>query len=369
MSGLGGWSAGFSRRVFKEAGRLAQYCPLGSMGWRLWSRAECPDHWWRGHSARRHSSRCRAEEAYVESSGCLVHLAMNRESTVAGVFTFLTALTRRLKPALHVVLAFAVFLLGIGAIHAASPTRDLGIEGDATFELPRADYQARPLDDRTELILRIEAITPVAADRHRYDFHYMGLEPGSYSLADYLMRPDGSRPDELAELRVQVESRLPLDHSGQLSAYVPGRFPFLGGYRAFLIFLGVLWLFGIGAFIWSYRKKVVRITPVAVVPEPTFAERLRPLVAAAATGEISLDERTLLERLVMGFWREELALPELRMAEALARLKQHPQAGALLRALERWLHQRGGGSIDEVNSLLEIYRQPDLPPTPEGGTS
>jgi hypothetical protein len=267
-----------------------------------------------------------------------------------------------------------VALLLLGPLAAAPepeplPTRDLGIEGEASFDLPRGDYQARPLDDRTELILRIESITPVAGGLHRYDFHYMGLEPGGYSLAEYLMRPDGSRPDELADLRVQVESRLPLDHSGQLTPYSPAKFPFLGGYRAFLIGLGVVWLIGIGLFIRSFRKKVVMAAPVVVLPEPSFAERLRPLVAAAATGEISLDQRTLLERLVMGFWREQLALPEQRVAVTLARLKEHPQAGALLRALERWLHQRGGGSLAEVNSLLEIYREPARRVMPEGGMS
>lgn len=273
------------------------------------------------------------------------------------------ALTRRLKPALQRAILLAALLAG--GLHAASPTRDLGIEGDASFELARADYQARPLDDRTELILRIESITPVADGRHRYDFHYMGLEPGSYSLADYLMRPDGSRPDELADVRVQVESRLPLDHNGQLNPYHPARFPFLGGYRVFLAGLGVLWVAGIGGFIWSFRKKIVRTAPAVVVPEPSFAERLQPLVAAAASGNISVAQQTLLERLVMGFWREQLALPDQRMAEALARLKEHPQAGALLRALERWLHQRHGAPIAEVNALLEIYRQPATLPTTE----
>ncbi len=277
-------------------------------------------------------------------------------------------LVRGLKSALRGVPA--ILLLCASHLTAApAPSRDLGIEGDASFELSRADYQARPLDDRTELILRIESITPVAGNLHRYNLHYMGLEPGSYSLADYLVNPDGSRPDELAGLHVQVESRLPLDHNGKLSAYTPAKFPFLGGYRVFLTCLGGLWLAGIGVFIWSFRKKIVRVVPVPVIPEPTFAERLQPLVAAAATGDISLDERTLLERLVMGFWREKLALPDLRMAEALARLKEHPQAGALLRALERWLHQRGGGSLDEVNSLLEIYRQPAPQTTQEGAAS
>ena len=42
---------------------------LGRPKWRLRSRAECPDHRWRGHSARRHSSQSPAREAKVNSIG------------------------------------------------------------------------------------------------------------------------------------------------------------------------------------------------------------------------------------------------------------------------------------------------------------
>ena len=45
------------------------------------------------------------------------------------------------------------------------------------------------------------------------------------------------------------------------------------------------------------------------------------------------------------------------MADTLATLKRHPEAGSLLRALERWLHRPGGASPEEVNGLLEPYRR------------
>ena len=57
-----------------------------------------------------------------------------------------------------------------------------------------------------------------------------------------------------------------------------------------------------------------------------------------------------------GYWREKLALPDQRMADALAHLKRHPEAGSLLHALERWLHRPGGATRTEVASLLEPYR-------------
>ncbi len=254
---------------------------------------------------------------------------------------------------------FGIWILGFGiCLQAATNTasRNIGIEGGVAINLPRADYRPRPLDDRTELILRIERVTTLATNQHRYEFFYMGLEPGAYKLADFLIHPDGTRPDELGDLRIQVRAMLPEDHDGKLNAYVPRLFPFVGGYRAALIVLAVLWVGGIAAFIYFSRKKRVVVAPVFAPPAPSFAERLRPLVEEAAAGKLSVEGQANLERLIMGYWREKLNLSELRLADAIARLKAHAEAGELLRALERWLHRPGGATREEIASLLQPYR-------------
>jgi hypothetical protein len=240
-------------------------------------------------------------------------------------------------------------------------SRNIGIEGSVAITLPRADYRPRPLDDRTELILRIERVTTLASNAHSYEFYYMGLEPGAYKLADFLIHPDGTRPDELGDLRIQVRAMLPEDHDGKLNAYVPRLFPFVGGYRAALVILGVLWVGGIAAFILLSRKKRAVAAPVMAPPAPSFAERLRPLVEEAAAGKLSVEGQANLERLIMGYWREKLNLSELRVSEALAKLKAHSEAGELLRALERWLHRPGGVTREEVSTLLEPYRNLPVP--------
>jgi hypothetical protein len=246
--------------------------------------------------------------------------------------------------------------------------RSVGLEGHITLDLPRSDYRPRPLDDRTEFILRIDSITPAGKDRFRYAFYFMGLEPETFNLADYLIRPDGSRPEELAGQTVQVRTVLPADHDGRLTHFAPNQFPFIGGYRAALATLAALWVIGIGGFIWSYRKRKAPAAVVVSPPQPTFSERLRPLVEAAAAGQLTLEEKARIERLLMGYWREKIPLPEMKMAEAVTQLRQHPQAGELLRALERWLHQRNSASPAEINSLLEPYRRP-TESLPEGGTT
>lgn len=257
------------------------------------------------------------------------------------------------------LLPFVLSVLFVPSLSAATTngasSRNIGIEGQVTLALPRADYRPRPLDDRTELILRIESVTP-ANSQFRYEFHYIGFEAGAYNLADYLIHPDGGRPDEIGNVRIYVRALLPDEHNGQLNAYLPRPFPFIGGYRAFLAAISVVWIGGIASFIWRGRRKRPVETVVLAAPAPTLAERLRPLVETAAAGQLTTDQQAQLERLLTGYWREKLGLPELRMAEALMRLKAHAEAGELLRALERWLHRPGGVTAAEVTELLAPYR-------------
>ncbi len=125
--------------------------------------------------------------------------------------------------------------------------------------------------------------------------------------------------------------------------------------------LGVVWVLGFLAFWWFGRRRKTVAEETVVPPPPGYAERMRPLVEAAASGDLTIEGQAELERLMTGYWRERLALPETRMSEALAALKRHAEAGALLRAMELWLHRPGGVSREEIHALLEPYRQNDQP--------
>ena len=138
-------------------------------------------------------------------------------------------------------------------------------------------------------------------------------------------------------------------------------FPFLGGYRVLLGVLAYLWVGALAALVVFSRKKRVVLPPVVVVVEPSLFERIRPLLEPAANGSLSAEGKAQLERLILGFWKEKLDLPEMGMVEALEQLKAHAQAGELLRAMERWLHQRAGASASEVNALIEVYRKATEP--------
>jgi hypothetical protein len=240
----------------------------------------------------------------------------------------------------------------------------IGMEKDITVTLDRSDYRPKPLDDRTPLILRLEEVKPGQDGKDfTYQFHYIAFEPGSYKLADYLIQPDGT-PATLVEnpsievSSILVDSILPPDYKGELNPYGPRPFPWFGGYRMMLGGLVVVWLCGLPALIWLGRKKKVDAVEEVVLPPPTYAERMRPYVEAAAAGQLTTAGQAELERLMTGYWREKVASPGQRMAEALAALKGHAEAGSLLRALEHWLHQPGGASRAEIERLLEPYRLP-----------
>ncbi|MFD0893565.1 hypothetical protein KBB96_07545 [Luteolibacter ambystomatis] len=238
---------------------------------------------------------------------------------------------------------------------AAPKPGDIGLEKDYPITLDRGDYQPRALDDRTPIILRLEKIQPEKDGRFTYIFHPIGFEPGSYKLADYLVHPDGTPATEIGDARIDIGSLLPPDHMGILNRFEPRPFPFFGGYRMMLGGLAVLWLCGLPALIWLGRKKKVVDTGEVAPPAPSYAERMRPLVEAAAAGTLTATGQAELERLMSGYWREKIATPDQHMTEALAALKRHPEAGSLLRAMERWLHHPGGASKQEIDALLEPY--------------
>lgn len=248
------------------------------------------------------------------------------------------------------------FVILLTSAHALPTPRVIGIEGSVKVTLARSDYQPKPMDDRTALILRLETVTPAANETYIYDFHYIGFEPGSYRLADYLIHPDGTLATEIGDTQVEVHSILPVDHGGVLNSQVSRPFPWIGGYRMILGSLATLWLLGLLLFAWMYRRK----KPIEEIdhtpPVASYAERMRPFVEAAAAGNLSPSGQAQLERLMTGYWREKLALPEQqRMADSLVVLMKDREAGPLLRALEHWLHRPGGASAVEVNTLLKPY--------------
>lgn len=221
--------------------------------------------------------------------------------------------------------------------------------------LPGSELEVKKLDDRKlPIVLRIVNVFPHGT-AHRYDLVYYGLDPGTFDLRDFLRRKDGSSTADVPALTVEIKAVLP---PGQIE---PNKLetqagPWLGGYRLMLIAGGVLWLGGLAAILLVGRKRRAEQARLAKRPV-TLADRLRPLVEEAKTGTLSTTQRAELERLLLTFWQRRLGLENAKPHEAFAAMKQHADAGPLIRQLENWLHRPDPADSVDVGALLKPYAE------------
>src|SRR6185369_15431241 len=117
-----------------------------------------------------------------------------------------------------------------------------------------------------------------------------------------------------------------------------------------------LWILALFV-VFRFGRKPKTDTNLKPVARPlTFAERLRPLLERAAAGKLTADEKAMLERMLITHWQHRLGLAKMSGDEIIAQLRQHAEAGALLRALEDWLHRPPGSVAVSVESVLAPYR-------------
>lgn len=237
--------------------------------------------------------------------------------------------------------------LGRASVGMSGTLRDL--------VLPGSELEVAPVTRESVLILRIDAVRP-HGDAFRYDFTWYGLEPGTYALAPYLVRKDGSSTADLPEHSFTVTSLLA---PGQVEPHRPaaGELPSLGGYQAMLILGGILWFAGLVWILARFKKRTQQAASSAA-RRVSLAERLRPLVAAARAKELSPAGRAELELALLAFWRKRLGLAERDPLLALRELRAHAEAGPLLQGLEDWLHRPDPPAVD-LEQLLAPYA--DLP--------
>jgi hypothetical protein len=223
--------------------------------------------------------------------------------------------------------------------------------------LPGSELVTRPIGVKDPFVLRISATYPHGTS-FRYDLECYGLEPGEYDIADWLLRRDGSSTDDLPPTMVTIRAALP---PGQVLPHRPaeGDVSVFGGYGTLLVLLGVVWLIALPLIIFYRRDRGGR-GGVGVEERPlTLAERLRPMVLDAIRGTLTRKQRSQLELTLLAYWRRKLDLEGMAPAAALASLKQHPEAGPLLAALEEWLHHPAKQEETDLEKLLNPYR--DLP--------
>ncbi|MBL8753426.1 MAG: hypothetical protein JNK15_09010 [Planctomycetes bacterium] len=234
--------------------------------------------------------------------------------------------------------------------------------------LPGSELEPAPSTAKTPVVLRVLQTWP-HGEHLRYDLEWSGLEPGQHDLAKYLVRKDGSPLGELPPLVVDVTSVL-AKGAAEPSEPDPVACERLGGYSMLQWTVGTAWVLGLLAILFVGRDFRRRRTEAKV--EPTLADRLRPLVERIAAGGGDDAAKAELERLLVAFWRARLGLHGHKAGDAIVAIKEHAEAGALLRQLEAWLHMPKPPAAVDVQALLDPYRAvtaasfaPIVPP-PEG---
>ncbi len=210
----------------------------------------------------------------------------------------------------------------------------VGISGRFTdVVLPGPELEAAPVDSTTPVIIRLTAVQPHGDAGFRYDLEVYGLEAGRHDLTRWLRPRDGGLARALPPLVLEVDGAAP---PGALPAELrPVAPPRVGGYRRALMAAGLVWGAVLVALALGGRRRAGGTTTPAAPPTPRA--RLATLLAGLDPQDVA--RQAEVERLIIDAWRERLGLHGLAPAEAMARLRAHPDAGAALGRLEGWLHR------------------------------
>lgn len=245
----------------------------------------------------------------------------------------------------------------------ASATSDRGIAGAVEIVTDGSPLRARPeqtLD--APLLVRVARSEAGPDGRVRSRIEFIGTIVGEFDLRPLLEHVDGSPADAIPPIIVRIESTLPGDVGSDLYGGTSTERLHRTWYYAALAVGGIAWISV--PVIVAVRRRLRRVPvapPPPPAPTPSLADRLRPLVRSAIDGSLGVAGLGQLELLLYGHWRQRLGLEGLSQAQAVATLRRHPEAGRLLVAVERWLHDRGSAAgrppDDEVESLLAPYRE------------
>lgn len=257
------------------------------------------------------------------------------------------------------LICIAILSAFAGGAQEPQTRTTIGIEGRVVIEHRGEALQAAEVREDALLLLRIGEVEELGDGLQRIELLFLARRAGDYDLRDALQfGPERPVGDALDPILVQVDSLLPEDHQGDLESIEELEGPGAGGFTTIFRVVLALWLIPAAIWIfWKWRNRP-RPDPVIVERVPTLAERLQPLVDAARRGELDLAGQARLERMLLGYWREQLGLQSVPQAEAVRQMRADDEAGELLRTVEAWLHRPESQRPEqaEVDALLDRYR-------------
>ena len=229
----------------------------------------------------------------------------------------------------------------------------LGVEQAAIVTYSGPPVAVMPYKWGVAVNVRIARVTEQPGTRI-YDVRYLVNRAGTFDLKDYLTAEDGGRLDGLPSFKFHGDPKLSkhLDARIQETEEMAVR---VGGY--YYLTLGVL---GVVSIVWLllliFYGRAKPAPPALAPPEPTLAERLRPLLAQLEAGTLDAAAKAQLEMLLLRRWREELAMADAPMHRALAAIAGSEQTGKPLRQLQHWLHHPASPvRREEIAAVIAPY--------------
>ena len=260
----------------------------------------------------------------------------------------------------RVVLA-ALLLFSAPSTYAEELQQSALVGRSVTYDevvLEGPELKPKPIDDNTAVVVRIKEVYPHGS-AFRYSFDVYGLEPGTFNVLDFLQRSDGS---EVADFRLspcKCSRRYAMDRSNP-SRLTIGRSPWLGGYRLALLLGGLAWIVGL---IWLVRLGRKPATDEAHQDQPTdHYGRPAASVGSRCAGRQTRQRSARDARAIAsGALARATCADEMEPLEALSALREHEEAGQLLRSLEDWLHRPDPPQEVDVEALLRPYADVESP--------
>lgn len=210
--------------------------------------------------------------------------------------------------------------------------------------IPGPELRVKPVtgSQPAKAVVRIKATYPHGTAGFRYDFVVIPAVPGPLNVADYLESADGKpAPAPLPAVPLEAEGVLPPGPPSLLAAPPPLNPDSTGGYRRWLPWGVLAWLFAGMALFWSLRKKTTA-TEIQATPDLTPADRLRPLLENALSRPLTVEEKAEIESLILIRERERLGLASATDSTVWQTLRTDSAAAPWLNTLESWLHRPSG---------------------------
>jgi hypothetical protein len=246
--------------------------------------------------------------------------------------------------ALLAVVAAGVTLI---VVRRQAPERDwsvtdvpLGVEEAVIIRYNGPRLVARPYRRGASVNLRIANERQVGNTRV-YDVRYVVNLPGEFDVTEYLMSADGTAIDDLPAFTVNGLTSLTKDIETRIQEIEKVEIHIWHWYRETLVVLFLFWIMWLLGLIFIGRPRRAKEEPRAP-PPPAIETRIQRLLDALGKRELTLDEKTQLEALLLLHWRDRLGFDRHRLASACRRIQGSSQAGHAYRRLQTWLHAPHG---------------------------